>query len=170
MALVLDRSGSMSGLPIDELRKEAERAAGALAKDDQLTIVAFDSQPTVAFPLAAVGDGKAVASAIARITPGGGTEGYSAIEAAYDQLRQVPVTHRHIVFLTDGKMRAKGIADLVARIADCAITVSTVALGGDTDRELLGTIATLGKGRFIEVAKPTKLAGKLAAEVRASKP
>lgn len=160
----------MTGQPIDELRKGVDHAVGTLAADHRLAIVTFDSRPTVIFPLDVIGTAEAAREAIARITPGGGTEGYPALEAAYGELRQIETKRRHIVFLTDGKMPTNGIRDLVTRVAECGMTVSGVSLGPDTDLELLTMIATVGKGRLIEIADPAKIASALAAELGAIAP
>ncbi|HZU81629.1 MAG TPA: VWA domain-containing protein, partial [Polyangiaceae bacterium] len=46
MALVIDRSGSMTGLPLEMAKQAARATADTLAADDMLEIIAFDSQPT----------------------------------------------------------------------------------------------------------------------------
>ena len=46
MALVIDRSGSMTGLPLEMAKQAAKATADTLAGDDLLEVIAFDSQPT----------------------------------------------------------------------------------------------------------------------------
>ena len=46
MALVIDRSGSMTGLPLEMAKQAAKATADTLAADDLLEVIAFDSQPT----------------------------------------------------------------------------------------------------------------------------
>jgi len=45
MALVIDRSGSMTGMPMEMAKKAAKATLDVLAPDDVLEVVAFDSQP-----------------------------------------------------------------------------------------------------------------------------
>jgi Ca-activated chloride channel homolog len=44
VALVLDRSGSMSGEPLRAAREAAQRFAGFLGADDRLAVVAFEDE------------------------------------------------------------------------------------------------------------------------------
>ena len=46
MALVIDRSGSMTGLPLEMAKQAAKATADTLAADDLLEVIAFDSSPT----------------------------------------------------------------------------------------------------------------------------
>jgi Ca-activated chloride channel family protein len=72
VALVLDRSGSMSGPPLEAAKDAAKRFAGFLATGDRLTIVTFDDEVHTVFGPAPAGD-PAAAEAIERIRAGGST-------------------------------------------------------------------------------------------------
>jgi len=62
---------------------------------------------------------------------------------------------RHIILLSDGKTYADDYEELVSLMSDSDITVSSVAVGQEADRELLANIANWGGGRayFIEDAE-----------------
>jgi Ca-activated chloride channel family protein len=86
MALVIDRSGSMTGLPLEMAKQAAKATADTLAADDLLEVIAFDSQPTRIVRMTAAKHRARIQSDIARIQPGGGTEIFSALDAAYQAL------------------------------------------------------------------------------------
>src|SRR6202020_3223887 len=88
---------------------------------------------------------------IARITPGGGTEIFSALDAAYQALTVTRARKKHVILLTDGVAPQNGIRDLVQAMSAEGMTVSTVGLGAGIDDQLLRMISDLGGGRFHKV-------------------
>jgi hypothetical protein len=65
VALVIDRSGSMMGQPMDNAKLGAVAAVDRLNASDCVTVIAFDSQPAVIVPLHALNDAANVKTAIA---------------------------------------------------------------------------------------------------------
>jgi uncharacterized membrane protein len=157
MALVIDRSGSMTGLPLEMAKQAAKATADTLAPDDLLEVIAFDSQPTRIVRMTPAKHGARIQNDIARIQPGGGTEIFPALDAAYQALSTTRARRKHVVLLTDGQAPQNGIRDLVQAMAAEEITVTTVGLGGGVDETLLRTIAEVGGGRFYRVADPQSL-------------
>ncbi|RYG62990.1 VWA domain-containing protein, partial [bacterium] len=86
MALVIDRSGSMSGLPLEMAKAAARATADTLSGEDLLEVIAFDSQPTRIVRMTAAKHRARIQNDIARIQPGGGTEIFGALDAAYQSL------------------------------------------------------------------------------------
>jgi Ca-activated chloride channel family protein len=157
MDLVIDRSGSMSGFPLEMAKTAAKATADTLAAEDLLEVIAFDSQPTRIVKMTAAKHRARIQSDIARLSPGGGTEIFPALDAAYQSLSVTRARKKHVILLTDGKASQNGIRDLVQAMAAEGMTVSTVGLGTDIDDTLLHTIADLGGGRFYKVADPQSL-------------
>ena len=157
MALVIDRSGSMTGLPLEMAKQAAKATADTLAAEDLLEIIAFDSQPTRIVRMTAAKHRARIQNDIARIQAGGGTEIFPALDAAYQALSTTRARKKHVVLLTDGQAPQNGIHDLVQAMSAENITVTTVGLGGGVDENLLRTIAEVGGGRFYKVADPQSL-------------
>jgi Ca-activated chloride channel family protein len=157
MALVIDRSGSMNGLPLEMAKQAAKATADTLAADDLLEIIAFDSQPTRIVRMTPAKHRARIQNDIARIQSGGGTEIFPALDAAYQALSTTRAKKKHVVLLTDGQAPQNGIRDLVQAMSAEGITVTTVGLGGGVDESLLRTIADVGGGRFYKVADPQSL-------------
>jgi uncharacterized membrane protein len=157
MVLVIDRSGSMTGLPLEMAKAAAKATAQTLSSDDLIEVIAFDSAPTRYVKIQPARNRSRIAAEIARIQPGGGTEIFPALDAAYQDLTVTQARKKHVVLLTDGKASSSGIRDLVSAMIAESITVTTVGLGGDVDEQLLKMIADVGGGRYHAVADPNNL-------------
>ncbi len=157
MALVIDRSGSMSGLPLEMAKQAAKATADTLAGDDLLEVIVFDSQPTRIVHMTPAKHRARIQNDIARIQAGGGTEIFPALDAAYQALTTTRAKKKHVILLTDGQAPQSGIRDLVQAMAAESITVSTVGLGAGVDETLLRMISDVGGGRFYKVADPQSL-------------
>ena len=157
MVLTIDRSGSMSGLPIEMAKAAAKATADTLASDDMLEVIAFDSSPTRVVRMTAAKHRARIQQDIARIQAGGGTEIFGALDASYQTLTATRARRKHVILLTDGQASRNGIPELVQAMAAEGITVSTVGLGSGVDEALLRDVASTGGGRFYKVADPQSL-------------
>jgi uncharacterized protein YegL len=168
LVLVLDRSGSMDGQPLEMAKKAAIAAVDRLRAGDSLGVIAFDSQPTYTVPIGPVSKANATQK-IRLIRAGGGTEIFSALDAAYEKLSVTRAKRKHIVLLTDGQAPSSGIRDLVVAIRAEGITVTTIGLGARVDHEFLRKIADVACGRNVSVDDPKKLPAIFASEVEAAR-
>lgn len=157
MSLVIDRSGSMTGLPLEMAKAAAKATAGILSPDDMVEVIAFDSLPVRYVKMQQARNRSRITGEIARIAPGGGTEIFPALDAAYQDMTVTPARKKHVILLTDGRAPTGGIRDLVSAMISESITVTTVGLGGDVDEQLLKMIADVGGGRFHAVQDPSNL-------------
>jgi uncharacterized membrane protein len=157
MSLVIDRSGSMSGLPLEMAKAAAKATADTLSGDDLLEVIAFDSLPKKIVRMTAAKHRARIQNDISRIEPGGGTEIFPAVDAAYQSLTSTRAKRKHVILLTDGQASHNGIKDLVQAMVAEGITVSTVGLGGGVDEGLLRMMAETGGGRFHKARDPQEL-------------
>jgi Ca-activated chloride channel family protein len=157
MALVIDRSGSMTGLPIEMAKAACRATVETLGKDDLIEIIAFDSQPKRAVKLQPARYHARIANDIATIQPGGGTAIFPALDAAYQDISVAQARKKHVILLTDGRADSDGIRDLVAAMIAEGITVTTVGLGDGADSDFLRMIADAGGGRYHHVPDPNSL-------------
>jgi uncharacterized membrane protein len=155
LVIVLDKSWSMSG-PKMELSKEAAKAAVAMLEDNhQFALIAFNNGFDWPVPMQLGVDRERIQDRISQIQPSGHTNIYPALEEAFKALLKVDAKNKHVILLSDGRTYTDDFQTLATRMADSKITVSSVAVGDQADRELLGNIATWGQGRayYIEDAK-----------------
>jgi len=157
MVLAIDRSGSMGGLPIEMAKAACKATLSTLQGDDLLEVIAFDSTPTRYVKMQPARYRSRIQNDIQRIQPGGGTEIFSSLDMAYQDLSVVQARKKHVVLLTDGQASAQGIKDLVQAMLSESITVTTVGLGEGVNQDLLRLIADTGGGRFHAVPDPNSL-------------
>ncbi len=147
LALVLDKSGSMSGEKI-ELAKEAARATlDLLADDDALAVIGFDARPERIVRMRRARNRLTIDRNIGRLRAGGGTNIFPALDLAFQELSAVRARLKHVILLTDGRSREDGLRELARVMRAEGITLSTVGLGSDVARGLLEELAQLGGGR-----------------------
>jgi uncharacterized membrane protein len=157
MALVIDRSGSMTGLPMEMAKAACRATVETLQGDDMIEVIAFDSTPQRFVKMQPARYRARIQNDIARIQPGGGTEIFSSLDMAYQDLSVVQARKKHVVLLTDGQAPVQGIKDLATGMLAEAITVTTVGLGEGVNQELLRSVADAGGGRFHLVPDPNSL-------------
>jgi hypothetical protein len=118
-------------------------------------LVTFDDTPYVTVPLQLAVEKPRINDFISRIIAGSQTNIYPALETAFNALVDSEAEVRHVILLSDGKTYADAYEELVSLMYASDITVSTVAVGQEADRALLGNIATWGRGRsyFIQDAE-----------------
>lgn len=147
LVIVLDKSYSMYGRKI-ALAKEATKAALDLLEDThRFGVVTFDWNPYTTIPLQLVADREWIKEGISRIQASAQTNIYPALDRAYEQLAESPSKVKHVILLSDGKTYPDDYEELVTRMKDEEITISTVAVGEEADRELLSDLADWGDGR-----------------------
>ncbi len=157
MTLVIDRSGSMTGVPLEMAKAACRATVGTLEGDDLIEVVAFDSTPVRYVKMGPARYRNRIEGDIARIQPGGGTEIFSALDMAYQDMTVVQARRKHVILLTDGRADSQGLRDLVQAMVAESITVTTVGLGDGADGDLLRSIADAGGGRYHAVPDPNSL-------------
>jgi len=85
---------------------------------------------------------------ISSIGYGGGTSIYPALQQAYEQILKSDAKLKHIILLTDGQDGFNKYDSLLNQINEAGITVSTVAVGSESDQQTLRYIAEKCGGRF----------------------
>jgi Mg-chelatase subunit ChlD len=181
--MVLDRSGSMqvdeaSDVSPIELTKEAAiRAIESLRPDDYLGVLSFSGRTNWNVEITKIGDGMSLRlaqDAVSQIQAAGGTLIYQALEEAVASvIEQNPTDHKHILLMSDGasddEEDTKEKFAVLAGIAQRQnMTISTIALGYESDTTMLSFIAQEGNGRFYEVLDPTDLPGVMVSESKAA--
>ena len=110
LALVIDRSGSMSGQKIEVCKSAAIATTELLSPKDYIGVYAFDSQPHEIVPMTKVTSTSSIANQIALVGSGGGTNIYPAMVTAKEALGRVKAKIKHMIVLTDGQTSGQGIS------------------------------------------------------------
>jgi len=173
LALVIDRSGSMSGSKLSYARKAARFLAGELTSRDRLAIVSFDEEVKVVVPSTPVTDPLPFIAAINRIHSGGCTALFDGWLAGATQVAEHldPTQLNRVLLLSDGQanegLTNQGeIADKVAGLTQRGISTSAFGLGNDFDEDLMGAMAAAGDGTLAHIKTPSQLADLYASELQ----
>jgi len=169
--LILDRSGSMSGVKMDRAREAARALVRALLPEDRLAIVEFSSGASVVLhstPLTPQARSRAM-EAIEELQPSGGTNMSAAFAAAGPELRLGRGRVDKVFLASDGQANegvadAAGLLRLARRDLEGA-TLSTFGIGDDYDEDLLSALASQAGGRARYIDSPEILPGAFRAEL-----
>ena len=154
MMLIIDKSGSMSGAPIALARQAAKAAVELLSPRDEVGVIGFDSSPQVITELRSVSEKDTIMSLIDTLAASGGTNLYPAMVAGKDMLDNTAAKIKHMIVLSDGQTGGADFQGLTQGLVDNGVTVSTVALGSGAARQLMASIAEIGRGRYYETMDP----------------
>ncbi|MCU0711157.1 MAG: VWA domain-containing protein [Pirellula sp.] len=158
IALVIDKSGSMTGDKILMCQSAAVSAISMLNDSDYVGVYPFDSGLSFPISMRKVGsDRSSLNRKIKRIAASGGTDMTEALDLAYKELRSNDASVKHVILLTDGQSYGKDFARLAAAMKAKDITTTAVSVGSDADDKLLMSIAQRGGGRFYQVDKSSMI-------------
>ncbi len=166
LALVIDKSGSMSGDKIARARDAAIEAVRRLDRNDRVTLVAFDNGVHTLYPAAPVGDGREIEGIISEIMAGGGTNLHGGVTAGAEQLRrriEDNFVHR-VILLSDGQANVgpsspDALGRLGARLVQDGISVTTIGLGLGFNEDLMTRLALRSDGNTYFAEHSEDLAG-----------
>ncbi|MEN9653087.1 MAG: hypothetical protein RL303_807, partial [Verrucomicrobiota bacterium] len=153
LSLVIDRSGSMSGGPLEAAIESASRIVRGLRPEDRVAIIAFDDHIDVVHSLTHVTDREAIVARIKSIDHRGSTDLFGGWEEGVKQL--APFTRKdriaRVILLSDGQanhgiVNEQEIFARVTKAAGAGITTSTVGLGHGFNESLMTGMATAGEG------------------------
>jgi Ca-activated chloride channel family protein len=161
LCLVIDRSGSMEGEPLEYVKRACGHVVDLLDQADILSIVTFEERVEVVMPARRVVNKALIKEHINRIQPGNTTNIYEGLAAGASQVASVRSDGyiNRVCILTDGEPTA-GVKDYTS-IVGCAaeqrtrgVTVTALGFGSDYNEELLAGMAKRGGGNYYYIARP----------------
>jgi len=158
LCLALDRSNSMNGARLNEVKIAAHQIIDHLNADDIFSIVAFSDRAEVIIPAARVSDKPAMKARVSMMTASGGTEIFQGLNSAVAEARRylAPRLVNHILMLTDGHTFGDQpqALQLARTVAQEGIVVSAMGLGQEWNDEFLDELAssTGGTSAYINSA------------------
>jgi Ca-activated chloride channel family protein len=155
VVLVLDRSGSMRGLPIAMVRYAARTSVLALRPVDKVGVISFNEAFDWVIPMGPASGLASKAELINQISADGDTDIYQPMVAALAAVLHEDASSRHIILLTDGDQTRGAFQDFPQLEQDAAekhVTISTIGVGNLVNHPLLNEMAhsTNGKAYFVE--------------------
>ncbi|CAB4714750.1 unannotated protein [freshwater metagenome] len=171
--IVLDRSGSMDGPPLDAAKGSLLKLIDRLAPEDSFGLVAFDDSALVIAPMRTMADHDihALRRAIADMYTGGSTD----ISAGYllglrELTRTAAGGGSTLLLISDGHANAgekdpKFFSDVASKSATQNVTTSSIGLGVGYDESILEALAQGGGGAHRFAGSIDEAIGAIAAEV-----
>ncbi|HWA15317.1 MAG TPA: VWA domain-containing protein, partial [Gemmatimonadales bacterium] len=169
-ALVIDRSGSMAGAPLEHACAAAAHFASFLSSGDRLTLVVFDD--TVQTVLDGVpGNDPRIAPALGAIASGGQTNLSGGWLEGHRHLSRHRVTGTNrILLLTDGQANcgltaAPDLERLTSAAAARGVTTTCIGFGPRFNEDLLRAMSDMGGGRFWYVEQVDQMGDAFSGEI-----
>jgi len=153
LVLAVDCSGSMSEESFNvekiEMAKEAIlNSLDILDERDFVGVLAFSDEVEWIVPLQQLTDENSIKEDIAKLRAKGGTLIIPALEESVRVLKDADAKAKHIILLTDGQAEKEGYSGFMQSIRDQGISLTTVSVGKDSDKELLEALANEAQGRY----------------------
>jgi Ca-activated chloride channel homolog len=173
IALVIDRSGSMSGDKIVKAREAALEAVRRLGTDDIVALVVYDTNVQTLVPAQRVGNGRRLEQAICGIEVGGNTALYGGVTRGAAEVRRHMEDRRfvnRVILLSDGLANVgpsspEELGRLGASLVKEGISVTTIGLGLGFNEDLMTRLAQRSDGNTYFVEDSSDLPRIFAAEL-----
>ncbi len=176
LALVIDRSGSMSGDKIRSAKTAALQLLDKLDAQDRVTLISYSDRVqthVTRLPMDATGK-QAARDALLALSSNGMTALGPAMFAALDATEQGlgdETRLAHVMLMSDGlanvgEKRPEVLGARAAQSFAKGVSVSTVGVGLDYNEDLMTRLADMGGGRYHFVKDAEAIAGVLDDEMK----
>ena len=167
VALVIDRSGSMSGDRIEAAKKAAHVALDRLGSDDIVSLVTYNHKVDVLAPATRLGSARQeIERAIDKLQVDGTTALYDGTKEGGEQVKHFlsDTKVNRVVLISDGLANVGPsspgeLAELGRTLAGKGISVTTIGLGLDYNEDLMQRLAAASDGNHAFVESPRQLTG-----------
>ncbi|MEO8359589.1 MAG: marine proteobacterial sortase target protein [Vicinamibacteria bacterium] len=154
VTFIIDTSGSMAGVSMDQARKALALAIGRLQEDDSFNLIQFNTVTSVLFPapVRATESNRKRALAYAQsLQADGGTEMFDALVAALSPHAEIEgAAHRlkQIIFITDGAVSNEDQLFGLIKSKLGRTRLFTVGIGSAPNSHFMTKAAEFGRGTF----------------------
>lgn len=165
VALVIDRSGSMSGEKLNHAKQAAIMALEHLRDDDIVSVVLYDHNVDILVPATKLRDRQQVEQRIRDVRPGGNTALFAGVSKGAAELRKFLERNRvnRLILLSDGLANVgpstpEELQRLGRELGSETISVSTIGLGLGYNEDLMVRLAGASDGNHVFAERPEELA------------
>ena len=149
---VTDVSGSMDGVPINELRKSLINASGYINSDNYIGLVSFnnDVYKNLEIEKFDINQRAFFNGAVQNLTATGGTATYDALLVALDMIlkkkEEVPDAKTMILLLSDGMQnRGNSLSTATNILEGLEVPVYTIGYGSEAEQDVLSKISSINE-------------------------
>src|SRR5882724_2812174 len=164
LAVVLDKSGSMTGAKLEKTKQAAMQLVDRLAPNDILSLVVFSDHAEVLVSAQKVEDKDALKEKIQSIRADGSTALYSGVKMGAGQIEEYLSNKRinRVILLSDGLANVgpsspRDLRQLGGRLSERGISVTTIGVGDDYNEDLMAALAEASDANYYYVKDTEKL-------------
>lgn len=170
LQVVLDRSGSMQGAPLDGAVQALCGLVARLAERDNFGVVVFDDSAQVVVPAGPLVDKDRVIQQLREVTPGGSTDLSGGYLRGMQELKRISAGQGGTLLLISDGHANRGIVDpaqlesIAAGAASDKVVTSTLGYGLGYDETALSALARGGSGNHHFAENPDAAGAGIASE------
>ena len=165
LAVVIDRSGSMSGFKLTQAKQAAKQLVSQLSSNDRLSIVHYGSDvKSMAGTFATTQNKERMLAYIEGIWDDGGTNIGAGLSTGRDLLLAAKSDFKvsRLILISDGQPTEgltdpNGLTAIVRETRQQGISVSSIGVGTDFNEDLMQGFAQAGSGAYAFLADASQL-------------
>ncbi len=161
LCLVMDRSASMKGQKIENVKKAIGNIIERMNDKDYLSLVSFNEEAEVLVPSQPIIDKESLTNQVNQLTPKNGTALSTGMKEGLTELRKNLADDRinRMILLTDGQTYGDedDCFQLAAEAAAQGILITALGVGDEWHEEVLDTIAEKSNGKSDYIATPGEI-------------
>src|SRR5262245_29867104 len=161
LCLVIDRSSSMRGDRLSQVKDAAGKIIDQLSQDDYFSLVVFNDRADVVVPAQRVADKSDLKRAVGTVEAAGGTEMANGLGLALQEI-QKPMLSRGIsrlLLLTDGRTYGdeSRCVEIARRAQNRGIGLTALGIGTEWNEDLLETMTARENSRAQYIASAQEI-------------
>jgi Ca-activated chloride channel family protein len=164
LAVVLDKSGSMTGAKLEKAKQAALQLVDRLTSKDVFSLVVYSDEARVLVPAQKVEDREALKEKITGIEAGGSTALYAGVKTGARQIQEYFSSKRinRVILLSDGLANVgpsstHDLRRLGHQLAESGIAVTTIGVGDDYNEDLMAGLAEASDANYYYVQDTERL-------------
>ena len=161
LSLVVDRSTSMRGNRINQVKEAAALMIEALKEQDSFSLITFSDRAEVVVPAGKIENKQYVRSKISQMSTGGATEILQGLMVGVAELTKETKSSEinHLILLTDGHTYGDeaGSVELARRAAVNGVGLSALGIGHDWNDRFLDELVAPSGGESAYLDSPDQI-------------
>lgn len=145
LCLVVDRSSSMRGERLNQVKEATHRIIDHMSPDDYFALVTFNDRADIVIPAQRVKDKATLKLKVSSIEAAGGTEMATGLAMAVQEVRRIGMSRgiSRIMLLTDGRTYGdeSRCVQIARRAQERRIGMTVLGMGNEWNEDLLETMA-----------------------------
>jgi Mg-chelatase subunit ChlD len=151
LCLVIDRSSSMCGERLNQVKDAASKIVDQLSQDDYFSLIVFNDRAEIVVPSQRISNRQAVKKLIHSIDAAGGTEMASGLALALQELQRPMLAQgiNRMLLLTDGRTYGDEgrCVEIIRRAQGRNIGLTALGIGSEWNEDLLETMTARENSR-----------------------